>query len=99
MVWYAFPLGEAGLGGADVETAVGLERIGVDDLAPERLGKRQAKRALAGGGGAKDDQEGRALHNHPKGKDLRDSKDLKDCLVCNPMSLQSLRSFGSFFSP
>ena len=54
--------GRAGFRRADVETPVGLERVGVDDLAAERLGEREAERALARGGRAEDDEEGGGVH-------------------------------------
>ena len=41
-----------GFGGAEVEAAVGLEGVGVDDLAAAGLGEGQGQAALAYGGGA-----------------------------------------------
>ena len=55
----ALPLLRGGLRGADVEAPIRLERVGVHDLAVERLGEREPQGALSGRGGAEDDQEGR----------------------------------------
>src|SRR6185295_4004834 len=50
-------VGEARLGGADVEAPVDLQGVGVDDLAGEPLGERHRQGALAGGGGADDGED------------------------------------------
>ena len=40
-------LGERRLGGADVEPAVDLQRVGVDDLSAQSLGESERQRALS----------------------------------------------------
>ena len=61
MVGCAFSFGECWLGGADVEAAVDLAGVGGDDFDGGVLGQVQGEAGFAGGGGAGDDEEGRAL--------------------------------------
>jgi len=49
--------GGAGFGGQDVESAVELEGVGIDDFTADVAGQCEGGRAFAGGGGA-DDKEG-----------------------------------------
>ena len=58
VVRHAAPLGEVGLGGADVHAAVELHGIGVDHLTAEPLGEGDGERGLPGGGGADDGDDG-----------------------------------------
>ncbi len=64
---------QRGLGGADVESAVDLKRVGVDDLAAGRFGEAQRELALAGGGGADDGQHSghRRQSSGPRGDSRR----------------------------
>ena len=50
------------LGRADVESAIDLQGVGVDDLPRQLLGKRHGELALAGGRGADDGDDGRSCH-------------------------------------
>ena len=61
MVGCAFSFGECWLGGADVEAAVDLAGVGGDDFDRRVFGQLKCKAGFAGGGGAGDDEEGRAL--------------------------------------
>ena len=64
MVRDARPLGRRGLGGADVHPAVDLHRVARENLAVQFLGQPQRERALAGRGGADDDQQRQAGAHH-----------------------------------
>lgn len=57
MVWRILAFGRGELGGADVETAEHLQRVGVDDLAIEAAGEGEGQIAFAGAGGANDGKE------------------------------------------
>jgi hypothetical protein len=60
VVGYPSPHIAIGLGGSDIETAIDLDRVCVDDLAREALGELDRALALARGGRPRHYDDGRA---------------------------------------
>lgn len=61
MMRYSALLGERWFGGADVETAVEIARVGIDDFGVEMEPEFDAERGFADGGRSGDDDEFRFI--------------------------------------